>query len=228
MAIIQGPVQRKIRVICYVAAISVAIAGILHLMLAPGSLRFNFYQGVLFAVGGAVQIFWIIPMIRRWGSAWYSIGIAGNAAFFAIWLITRFPGNPITGRGNMRLDTTEIIIEPAQLAFMGLTLAILFIGHRRQKSVESRPDRENKVESSSVISKTQGNRQLMILGGIVIALILVSWFVLPSLMPRRGPGEGGPRRAGLGGPSGTTFRSSQLKNRTQFAYEPQVALPTPS
>jgi protocatechuate 3,4-dioxygenase beta subunit len=31
---------------------------------------------------------------------WYAIGIGGTIAFMAIWIITRMPGNPITGRGG--------------------------------------------------------------------------------------------------------------------------------
>jgi hypothetical protein len=49
------------------AAAATAIAGMLHLTMGPGSLGFNINQGILFTVGGIAQVFWIIPMIRRWG-----------------------------------------------------------------------------------------------------------------------------------------------------------------
>ena len=39
-------------------------------------------------------------MVRRWGMPWYAIGIEGIIVFMAIWIITRMPGNPITGRGG--------------------------------------------------------------------------------------------------------------------------------
>jgi hypothetical protein len=82
------------------AAVTTAIAGMLHLMNGPNSLNFNVNQGILFIVGGIAQVFWIIPMIRRWGIPWYAIGIAGTMVFMALWIITRIPGNPITGRGG--------------------------------------------------------------------------------------------------------------------------------
>jgi hypothetical protein len=49
------------------AAAATAIAGLLHLTMGPNSLNFNVNQGILFIVGGIAQVFWIIPMIRRWG-----------------------------------------------------------------------------------------------------------------------------------------------------------------
>jgi peptidoglycan biosynthesis protein MviN/MurJ (putative lipid II flippase) len=49
------------------AAATTAIAGVLHLMLGPNNLDSNVNQGILFIVGGIAQVFWIIPMIRRWG-----------------------------------------------------------------------------------------------------------------------------------------------------------------
>lgn len=65
-------------------AAATAIAGMLHLMLGPSNLEFNVNQGILFIVGGFAQVFWIIPMIRRWGTPWYAIGIGGTAVFMAL------------------------------------------------------------------------------------------------------------------------------------------------
>jgi hypothetical protein len=52
-----------------------------------------------FLGSGIAQLFWIIPMIRRWGKVWYYVGIAGNVAFILLYVITRIPGNPVNGRG---------------------------------------------------------------------------------------------------------------------------------
>jgi hypothetical protein len=54
---------------------------------------------MFFIISGIAQIFWVIPMLRRWGRAWYYIGIGGTIILVTIWAITRIPGNPITGRG---------------------------------------------------------------------------------------------------------------------------------
>jgi len=171
----------------YGAAAATAIAGMLHLMLAPNMLGFNVNQGILFVVGGIAQVFWIIPMIRRWGRAWYSLGIGGTAVFMALFLITRVPGNPITGRGG-GANTMSIAVEVFQAAFIALATAALIYERKkaREKIASSAP---NKKQSSHA----------MILAGIVVALVLIGSFALPALTPSR---MGGPPSQGGGGPSG--------------------------
>ena len=121
----------------YSAAGTTAIAGILHLILAPNVLNFNPSSAILFFVGGAAQLFWAVPMIRRWGKLWYGIGIGGTLVFIAIWIITRIDGNPITGRGGMT-NEMGIAVETMQWAFVGLTSAILVIELRMKKRMDKR------------------------------------------------------------------------------------------
>jgi len=119
----------------YAAAATTAIAGILHLTLAPNMLNFNLNGAILFFVGGAAQLFWVIPMIRRWGRMWYGIGIVGTLVLIAIWIITRIPENPITGRGGM-VNEMGIAVEAIQWAFVGLTAAILLVVESRRKRID--------------------------------------------------------------------------------------------
>jgi peptidoglycan/LPS O-acetylase OafA/YrhL len=119
----------KLNWLHYAAAGATVIAGILHLILAPNMLNFNPNGAVLFFVGGAAQIFWAIPMVRRWGRPWYAVGIGGTAVLIAIWAITRMPENPITGRGGS-VNEMAIAVETAQAAFIGLAAAILALESR--------------------------------------------------------------------------------------------------
>ncbi|MFL6512610.1 MAG: hypothetical protein ACJ70X_06640 [Nitrososphaera sp.] len=116
----------------YAAAATTAIAGILHLTQGPNMLNFNVNGAILFFVGGLTQLFWVVPMIRRWGRVWYSVGIAGTLVFIAIWVITRVPSNPITGRGGMISDM-GIAVEVMQFAFVALTGAIIAIESMRKR-----------------------------------------------------------------------------------------------
>jgi hypothetical protein len=120
------------KVLYYAAAATTAIAGILHLIMTPNILNFNPNGAILFSVGGAAQIFWVIPMIRRWGRAWYGVGIGGTLVLIAIWTITRMPGNPITGRGAM-VNQMGIAVEAMEWAFVGLAAAILVIESRMKR-----------------------------------------------------------------------------------------------
>lgn len=185
----------------YVAtAATTAIAGMLHLMMGPNSLNFNVNQGILFIVGGIAQVFWIIPMIRRWGIPWYAIGIGGTIVFMALWIITRVPGNPITGRGGPAGNPIAITIEVFQAAFIGLAAAIITYEYRKKKQQLPPQHGEKKQEVVEESTKSSGIRHIPILGGIVIALILIGLFALPTLMPSpMGGGGGGPPRQGGGG-----------------------------
>lgn len=116
----------------YAAASTTAIAGILHLILAPNMLNFNPNGAILFFVGGAAQIFWALPMIRKWGRVWYGVGIAGTLILIAIWIITRLPGNPITGRGGM-INEMGIAVEVMEWAFVGLTAGIIAFESKRKQ-----------------------------------------------------------------------------------------------
>jgi hypothetical protein len=109
----------------YAAAGSTLIAGILHLSLVANAIERNFNTGILFLIGGLAQVFWVLPTIRGWNKVWYYVGIGGTLTFILIWAITRFPGNPINGRGGS-IGETAIAIEIFQVAFIVLSIIILW------------------------------------------------------------------------------------------------------
>jgi len=118
----------SINILFYVAAATTAIAGIIHLVIGIPSESQN--SQILFVVGGAAQVFWAIPMIRKWGTAWYSVGLGGTIIFILIWVITRIPENFITGRGG-RISDNGILIEVFQIAFVAIVITIIAIGQRK-------------------------------------------------------------------------------------------------
>jgi hypothetical protein len=119
------------------AAIATAIAGIVHLYIPlidhPQMLK-NIPMAIFFLGSGIAQLFWVIPMIRRWGNIWYYIGIAGNIAFILLYVITRFPGNPVNGRGG-DIDMVDLACEFAQVAYIIIT-SIIIAKERKLKIVK--------------------------------------------------------------------------------------------
>jgi uncharacterized membrane protein YuzA (DUF378 family) len=116
-------------VLYFAAAATTAIAGILHLTLVPNIIGRNPNSGIFFIISGIAQIFWVIPMLKRWGKTWYYIGIAGTIILIIIWAITRMPGNPITGRGGP-IGEMAIVIEIFQIAYVIIT-SIIIVKERR-------------------------------------------------------------------------------------------------
>jgi hypothetical protein len=122
----------KINVLYYAAAAVTAIAGILHLILAPNILGFNLNTGIFFIVAGIAQLFWVVPMIRRWGLPWYYVGIGGTIVLMVLFAITRMPDNPITGRGGP-INPMGLAIELLQAAFIVLTAIIIVYESKRKQ-----------------------------------------------------------------------------------------------
>jgi hypothetical protein len=118
-----------INTLYYAAAATTAIAGILHLILVPNVIGRNPNSGIFFIVSGIAQIFWVIPMLKRWGRIWYFIGIGGTIILIIMWGITRMPGNPITGRGGP-ISEMGIAVEIFQVAYIIIT-AIIILRERR-------------------------------------------------------------------------------------------------
>ena len=127
----------KIKALYYAAAATTAIAGILHLIQASNVLGFNLYFGIFFIVAGIAQLFWVVPMIRRWGLLWYYVGIGGTIVLIILFVITRLPDNPITGRGAP-INPMAIAIEVLEAAFIGLTAAIIIYESKRNKQLSGK------------------------------------------------------------------------------------------
>lgn len=124
--------EMKSNVLYYAAASATAIAGIFHLIMAPGMFNFNANAGILFSIGGAAQVFWAVPMARKWGRKLYATGAGGTLVLAMIWVITRMPGNPITGRGG-GVNEMAVAVETMQALFIGLAMALIVLESRTRK-----------------------------------------------------------------------------------------------
>ncbi|MGH9982939.1 MAG: hypothetical protein ACRD8W_03185 [Nitrososphaeraceae archaeon] len=118
----------------YAAAATTAIPGILHLIFASNVIGSNILSGTFFIIAGVVQIFWALPMIRRWGKIWYYIGIAGTVILIILWTVTRAP-NPITEGRALPISEIGIAIEVFQIAYIAITVIIL-VKERGEKSAQ--------------------------------------------------------------------------------------------
>ena len=122
----------KMNILYYAAVATTAIAGILHLIQASNVLEFNLNFFIFFLISGITQLFWVVPMIRKWGLPWYLVGIGGTIVLIALFAITRMPGNPITGRGGP-ISPLGLATEVFQFAFIGLSMVIIVYESRRKK-----------------------------------------------------------------------------------------------
>jgi len=125
-------VVAKIKALYYAAAATTALAGILHLIIASNVLGFAPPIGIFFIIAGIAQLFWVVPIIRRWGRIWYYVGIGGTIVLIILFVITRLPNNPIFGRAAP-IDPMGIAIEGLEAAFIGLSIVIIVYEKKRRQ-----------------------------------------------------------------------------------------------
>jgi hypothetical protein len=119
-------------ILYYAAAATTAIAGILHIIQASNVMEFSLNFFIFFMIAGLAQLFWVVPMVKKWGRPWYYVGIGGTIVLIVLYAITRMPGNPITGRGAP-INSIGIAIEVFQVAFIGLAIAIIIYEMKRKR-----------------------------------------------------------------------------------------------
>ena len=108
------------------AAACTGIAGILHLMLVPSSIVAGIQYTVFFLISGLVQLFWVLPMIKKWGRFWNIIGFAGTAVLVGLtgYVVIESVRNPqSTPSGVTEL---AVAIEIFQISYVIITAIIIF------------------------------------------------------------------------------------------------------
>jgi hypothetical protein len=115
----------KNQTLFYGAAASTFIAGLLHLAIVP--MFFNKMPAnvaIFFIISGLAQLFWVIPVIKRWSNIWYYVGIGGTAILIILWVIV-VPHNGIS--------ELEVAIELCQIVFIILCTIIIAKGRTISK-----------------------------------------------------------------------------------------------
>jgi hypothetical protein len=103
----------------YAAAASTLIAGVLHLAIVPMFFtQMSVDTTIFFVVSGLAQIFWVIPVIKRWSKPWYYVGIGGTVILIIMYLIA-VPGS------GYPVNHLDIAIEVFQIAFIILCSIII-------------------------------------------------------------------------------------------------------
>ena len=109
------------------AAACTGIAGILHLMLVPSSIIAGIQYTIFFLISGLAQLFWVLPMVKRWGRIWNIIGLAGTVVLVGLtgYVVIESVRNPqSTPPGITEL---AVAIEIFQISYVIITAIIIFV-----------------------------------------------------------------------------------------------------
>lgn len=111
------------------SAACTGIAGILHLMFVPSSIIAGIQYTAFFLISGLVQVFWVLPTVKRWGRIWNIIGFAGTTVLVGLtgYAVIESVRNPqSTPPGVTEL---AVAIEIFQISYVIIT-AIIIVARR--------------------------------------------------------------------------------------------------
>ncbi len=73
---------------------------------------------IFFLVSGLCQVFWVIPVVKRWNNLWLYVGIAGTVILIIMWLFA------VPGSGH-QVDSNQFAIEVLQIIFIICCILII-------------------------------------------------------------------------------------------------------
>ena len=76
------------KVLRYTTSLCTFLADVLHIALIP--LFFTLLTLdviVFFIVSGLAQMFWLVPVIKKWNKFWYYVGIGGTIILIIMYII---------------------------------------------------------------------------------------------------------------------------------------------
>lgn len=100
------------KIFFYLAAASTGIAGALHIAIVPMFFTFTpILVSIFFIISGLAQLFWMIPIMKRWSDLWYNIGIMGTVVLIFLFIVA------VPAKG-LPISALEIVIEFLQVLFI--------------------------------------------------------------------------------------------------------------
>jgi len=108
------------------AAFSTGIGGVLHLVLVPNSIVAGIEYSAFFLISGVAQLFWVLPMIKRWGRIWYIVGIGGTAIMVGLtgYTLANIAADPQSAPpGITELAVTIEIFQVSYVIITGIIIA---------------------------------------------------------------------------------------------------------
>ena len=115
----------KRSILYFGAAVCTGIAGILHLILVSSSINSHLEYATFFLISGVAQIFWVVPMVKKWGRTWYVIGIAGTLVMVGLtgYVIVNIVENPQSAPPG--ISEKAVAIEVLQVSYVIMTGIII-------------------------------------------------------------------------------------------------------
>lgn len=156
----------------YAAAATTIIIGVMQLVLASTLTtveKGNPSLQIFFTGIGVLQLFWAVGIIRKWGSAFYSLATGLNIALIFLWLLLRLPQNFIGVA--LPIDSLSIAIEALQIIFFALSMMILSSNEDRRLTTPA--SKTNIMNSIIIAGKVTSMASRSVVLGIGAAIMII-------------------------------------------------------
>lgn len=98
-----------------ISIITIAIAGLIHLVLAPAHFEHAPAHGIFFALAGMAEIVWAVAFWRRPSQLLYYAGLALAGGLIVLWVLTRFLTPPFEHEPGP-IDVSGLVCKLSELA----------------------------------------------------------------------------------------------------------------
>ncbi len=120
--------ENKNQIIRSICVITIALAGLVHLLIAPLHYAHAPAHGIFFAVAGLVQCAWAVAFWRKPGPILYRLGLTLSGGLVVLWLLTLVLGAPFGGHELSNVDANAIVCKISELAGLVSLLALAVQG----------------------------------------------------------------------------------------------------
>lgn len=118
----------KQNIIHSICVLTIALAGLVHLLVAPAHYDHAPVHGIFFAVAGIIQCAWAVVFWRRPSLALYRLGLAVSGGLVVLWLLTLTLPAPFGGHDMGAIDASAIVCKVSELAGLFALVALVLQG----------------------------------------------------------------------------------------------------
>jgi hypothetical protein len=111
----------------YIPIIMIALAGLVHLLIAPAHYAHAPAHGLFFAVAGLVQCGWAVAFWRWPSLALYRVGLAISGGLIVLWLLTLALPAPFGGHAEA-IDASALVCKASELSGLISLVALALMG----------------------------------------------------------------------------------------------------
>jgi hypothetical protein len=116
--------RRRGATILYLAAALSLFAALIHLWVVPEHLEEWWGYGAFFLAAAAAQGLYGAVLLRRPGRSLFLVGIGGNLAVVALWVVTRTAGIPLFGPHAGEVEGVGVVDLCATASELGIVAAL--------------------------------------------------------------------------------------------------------